>query len=387
MAYEELYIPEENRSNILPSRLPNTIKAYYDGSQSMLFTNSISPSESFVEIDPSTGTPTQYERLDYFDLNNRAETISAGRDILSSWFDFYSWPTSGITIQNPEVKENYVDIPGANGSLDFSEALTGYPLYQNRTGSVSFEVDPYKDSIHYTNLFARLSASLHGRKKYTLLVDEVKYITDAYGDSRPVVEYAPWYYEGRLKINSLDTGTDCNKYTLNYTFDPFKKLLWTTSEDFVWDNFDFDDGIDYQSIFKDITITAIGGPQASMSINIGSWIGTMPTIPSFKMEATSTRNQCLTAMGESTLETGGDELGMYIRVRDARRWVSNPQDSGYIWVPNNTQLTKEPRLVMAGTGIDIKHNSITGEPESDLSIVLSAYGVGSFTVDMQIGVI
>ena len=38
----------------------------------------------------------------------------------------------------PEVKTFTVDIPGRNGLLDYSEALTGSPVYKNATLSATF---------------------------------------------------------------------------------------------------------------------------------------------------------------------------------------------------------------------------------------------------------
>ena len=40
-------------------------------------------------------------------------------------------------VASPELKTNYVDVPGADGSLDYTEALNGRK-YKNRTGSWEF---------------------------------------------------------------------------------------------------------------------------------------------------------------------------------------------------------------------------------------------------------
>lgn len=38
-----------------------------------------------------------------------------------------------LVISAPNVKKEHVDLPGINGILDYSEALTGYPLFEMRT--------------------------------------------------------------------------------------------------------------------------------------------------------------------------------------------------------------------------------------------------------------
>ena len=57
-----------------------------------------------------------------------------------TWYDWNLIPVSRPVISPPECKTHYVDVPGSNGKLDLSTALTGYPLYENRTGSIEFIV-------------------------------------------------------------------------------------------------------------------------------------------------------------------------------------------------------------------------------------------------------
>ena len=65
------------------------------------------------------------------------ETESLEYDTYETW---HLIPTSRPVINPPEVKTKYVEIPGANGKLDLTESLTGYPLYDSRTGSIEYRV-------------------------------------------------------------------------------------------------------------------------------------------------------------------------------------------------------------------------------------------------------
>ena len=58
----------------------------------------------------------------------------------NTWDDWHLVPTSRPTFSFPSIKTQSVDIPGANGKIDLTEALTGYPAYNNRTGSFEFMV-------------------------------------------------------------------------------------------------------------------------------------------------------------------------------------------------------------------------------------------------------
>ena len=56
----------------------------------------------------------------------------------NTWDDWYLIPSSRPVFNPPSVKTQYIDIPGANGQIDLTESLTGYPVYKNREGSWNF---------------------------------------------------------------------------------------------------------------------------------------------------------------------------------------------------------------------------------------------------------
>ena len=58
----------------------------------------------------------------------------------NTWDDWKLVPSNRPVIDPPTQKTNYIDIPGADGSLDISTALTGYPVYNDRVGSIEFIV-------------------------------------------------------------------------------------------------------------------------------------------------------------------------------------------------------------------------------------------------------
>ena len=36
-----------------------------------------------------------------------------------------------VSLGTPEIKKESIDIPGSNGELDYSETITGYPVFKN----------------------------------------------------------------------------------------------------------------------------------------------------------------------------------------------------------------------------------------------------------------
>ena len=54
----------------------------------------------------------------------------------NTWDDWHLIPVKRPFIVNAPLKEKSVDLTGANGELDFTTALLGYPLYENRKNSL-----------------------------------------------------------------------------------------------------------------------------------------------------------------------------------------------------------------------------------------------------------
>ena len=72
----------------------------------------------------------------------------------NSWDDWHLIPTSRPVFNPPKPKLKTVDVPGGDGLLDVSELLTGYPVYENRTGSIEFMVhNGYEEwQVAYSNI-------------------------------------------------------------------------------------------------------------------------------------------------------------------------------------------------------------------------------------------
>lgn len=135
--------------------------------------------------------------------------------------DWHLIPTSRPVIMPPPLRSHTVDIPGGFGSLDLTEALTGYPLYDNRTGSLEFAVvnDKWSDwSLAYQTILNYL----HGRRMKMTLEDDPSY-----------------YYIGRFSVDNWSSGENYSTITINYDLYPYKKQIVSTSEKWLWDPFDF----------------------------------------------------------------------------------------------------------------------------------------------------
>ena len=129
----------------------------------------------------------------------------------NTWSSWHLIPTSRPVVNPPEVKTKYVDIPGANGSLDYTEALDGVK-YGNRTGSWEFMVA--NGYAEWSVLYQEIMNYIHGKYLKVVLMDDPNY-----------------YYVGRLSINQWKSDQRYSTITIDYNFSPYKTPLRDTGGD------------------------------------------------------------------------------------------------------------------------------------------------------------
>ena len=66
------------------------------------------------------------------DLTN-SNTFAKDKSI-NTFDDWFLIPESRPTIANPSVRTSYIEVPGASGSIDATDWLSGFPLYDDREG-------------------------------------------------------------------------------------------------------------------------------------------------------------------------------------------------------------------------------------------------------------
>lgn len=128
---------------------------------------------------------------------------------MNTWDTWHMAPKSRPFVSAPQVKTEYIDVPGADGSLDYTEVLTGKPRYANRTGQWDFILDNGYAEWHaaYTDILMKL----HG-----------KYF------ERIILEDDPEYYwSGRLTVVGGFGNKDYNSVSIQYNLYPYKTPIET----------------------------------------------------------------------------------------------------------------------------------------------------------------
>lgn len=154
-----------------------------------------------------------------------------------SYKDFGLVFNSRPVISPPAVKTAYVDVPGMNGSLDLTESLTGDVRYGTRTISLSFKV--IGDREKWSGIYSDLLYYLHGQ--------EMRIIFD---------EDPTYFYKGRVSINEWKSSIFTSDIAVDAVVDPYKYDLYSSTEDWLWDPFNFDTGLirDYRNLKVDGTL-------------------------------------------------------------------------------------------------------------------------------------
>lgn len=140
---------------------------------------------------------------------------------------------TGVTLGFPEPKTYEQEVPGADGTLDLTDAIcAGDVKYKNRSLSLEFEA-PDRDFFQWALLISEISNYLLGKRMKIIL------------DNDP-----GFYYMGRLKVDVEKTDRELSAITLSGDVDPYKMEIYSSTEDYLWDDFDFERGIarDYREI-------------------------------------------------------------------------------------------------------------------------------------------
>lgn len=165
----------------------------------------------------------------------------------NTWDEWGLMPVKAgrIEFATPELRYDAVTVAGSDNVLDFTEALTGYPLYNPRKGSIKFRF--FNNGRPVRARFQKLKNEIHGKLAEAIIDDQPEY-----------------YYYGRFMVGDVEYKSDTRwaDVELSYILDAYKYSIDSTTEPWLWDPFDFENGVirDYSSIEVSGTkaITVVG---------------------------------------------------------------------------------------------------------------------------------
>lgn len=137
------------------------------------------------------------------------------------------------SIGAPVPKTNFIDIPGADGSIDATEAISDVK-YERRQISIEFACIKMRNE--WTDIYASIMDELNGKSMHMIFDDDSYY-----------------YYDGRIKVNTWKSSKETGLIVIEGNCMPYKKEYDIQGYDWLWDDFNFE-----TSILREYKITSPG---------------------------------------------------------------------------------------------------------------------------------
>ena len=163
---------------------------------------------------------------------SNALTNGATITVVSSGSSYHTLTDWNLAISNtdyigdPEVNETLVQIPGRSGFYDISEVVSGKPTFSTR--KISLKVGGLlNDRQEWDNEISRIRNLIHGR------------VVQIVFDNDPL-----WYWQGRCEVVDFDRFRRLGTFKIQIPNAlPFKYYVFDSADSWLWDPFDFEDGI------------------------------------------------------------------------------------------------------------------------------------------------
>lgn len=124
-------------------------------------------------------------------------------------------------IGEPEMETTYIKVPGRNGLIDASEAVSGRRVFTKR--QLAFELGGEHPRLSWDGIISSFRNNIEGRICRLTLDNDKNY-----------------YWRGRVYIEDFDRFRELGTFTLAVpSAEPYKYSKTSSSEPWLWDPFNF----------------------------------------------------------------------------------------------------------------------------------------------------
>jgi len=120
-----------------------------------------------------------------------------------TWRDWNMVLNEYPTVSPPAPKEKLVDLPGADGSLDFTEVHAGRVLYETRR--ITLKLTIMADRALWPSIYSDVLTAIHGQEVQITMDDDTEY-----------------YWSGRAKVTKYDPDKVTATMTITAEVKPHK---------------------------------------------------------------------------------------------------------------------------------------------------------------------
>jgi hypothetical protein len=161
----------------------------------------------------------------YFVDDSPVHSISLGA--YNTWSNWHLFPTTRPLVAPPKPVTKLEKVKGFNGYLDYTKVLSSSMTFEDREGSWEFRV---------------IETSANSWK--TVFNDIVSKLDGKYFDSIVLQDEPTYKYRGRVTINSWKNNQQQTIIQINYRLNPYKRLVNSTTKDWLWDELDLTSNVD-----------------------------------------------------------------------------------------------------------------------------------------------
>lgn len=188
-------------------------------------------------------------------------------------------------IGEPDVETYYIDVPGADGFLDGSEAISGRTVYKSR--EIDVLLGGKKPREDWDSFISKIRSQIHGKNVRITFSNDPAY-----------------FWTGRAYITEFDRTREIGQFHLKIPqADPYRYFLADSTEEWLWDTLDFENGVIENG--SEITISGTG------SYTIAA--GDIAVVPILNVKSIGTGGLKVTGCGETyTLTLGRNRFPDFV---------------------------------------------------------------------------
>ena len=171
-------------------------------------------------------------RVDLF--NGVKIIVEATGKFYHTFDDWGLYITNTDYIGEPKQYTRYIEVPGRNGLLDLSEAISGRQIYTSR--EIKINLAGHRDKTDWDGVISAFRNDINGKVCRLIFDNDPSH-----------------YWHGRIEIKDFSSVLNLGKFVIDVpTADPYKYSLTSSAEPWLWDPFNFE--TDYVTYIGAITV-------------------------------------------------------------------------------------------------------------------------------------
>lgn len=158
-------------------------------------------------------------------FNGITITVEETGESYHSYRDWALYVANNDPIGDPKQYTNYIEVPGRDGKIDISEAVSGRPIFLSR--EINIWLAGIRNITRWDSIISGFRNRVDGK------ICQIIFDTDP-----------GYFWRGRVAIKDFKPKYEFGKFCLSLPeADPYKYNVETSAEPWKWDPFNFETGV------------------------------------------------------------------------------------------------------------------------------------------------